>query len=59
MPLSSLLVSPQEVVDYVRQEMSQHKDSQRTCENLSHTAIHTRVAHDNVSIVLLILNPWW
>lgn len=48
-----------EVLDFVRREMAQHGDCQRTCENLSHAAIHTRVAHDNVSIVLLILNQWW
>jgi len=48
-----------EVVDYIKQEMGKHHDSQRTCENLSHTAIHQRVAHDNVSIVLLMLNRWW
>jgi serine/threonine protein phosphatase PrpC len=48
-----------EVVRFVLEEMRQHHDAQRACENLSYTAIHQRIAHDNVSIVLLVTNKWW
>lgn len=48
-----------EVVHFVLEEMKQHHDSQRACENLSYTAIHQRIAHDNVSIVLLVMSKWW
>lgn len=51
--------SNQEVVRFVLDEMRQHHDAQRACENLSYTAIHQRIAHDNVSIVLLVANQWW
>jgi serine/threonine protein phosphatase PrpC len=48
-----------EVVEFITQEMAQHRDCQRACENLAHAAIYQRLATDNVSIVLLILKPWW
>jgi len=37
--------SNQEVVRFILDEMRQHHDAQRACENLSYTAIHQRIAH--------------
>jgi serine/threonine protein phosphatase PrpC len=51
--------SNQEVVEFITNEMRSHHDAQRACENISHTAIHKRMASDNVSIVLLVLSRWW
>lgn len=49
----------QEVVDFVRKNMSDHGDAQKCCENLTDEAINTRNSRDNVSVILIILNKWY
>ncbi|CAM9167736.1 unnamed protein product [Phaeothamnion confervicola] len=49
--------SNEEVVEMIREEMLKHGDAQRTCEMLTERAISERYTRDNVTIVLVVLNP--
>jgi serine/threonine protein phosphatase PrpC len=48
-----------EIVAFVRDNMSKHGDAQRCCQNLSNEAIRVRNSRDNVSVILVVLNKWY
>lgn len=49
----------EEIINFVKKDMLDHKDAQRCCQNLTHEAIRERNSRDNVSIILVILNKWY
>jgi len=49
----------EEIINFVKKDMLEHKDAQRCCQNLTHQAIRERNSRDNVSIILVILNKWY
>jgi serine/threonine protein phosphatase PrpC len=49
----------QEAVDVIRAEMERHGDVQRACQSLVIQAIRDRGSRDNVSVIIVILNPWF
>lgn len=51
--------TPEDVVDFVRSNMLEHRDAQKCCQNLTYAAIRKRNSRDNVSVILIIINPWY
>uniref|UniRef100_A0A7S0XEJ1 Protein-serine/threonine phosphatase n=1 Tax=Chromulina nebulosa TaxID=96789 RepID=A0A7S0XEJ1_9STRA len=51
--------TPEDIVTFVKSNMEEHHDSQRCCQNLTYEAIRKRNSRDNVSVILIILNPWY
>jgi len=51
--------TPDEVVEVVKEEMERHGDVQQACQNLTVQAIQERGSRDNVSVIIVILNPWY
>lgn len=49
----------EEIITFVKNDMGDHRDAQRCCQNLTHQAIRERNSRDNVSIILIILNKWY
>lgn len=49
--------SNDEVVELVRRSLRKHGDAQRVCQELTHRAINERFSRDNVSVVLVLINP--
>ena len=49
----------EDIVEFVRSQMSEHGDTQRCCQNLTYEAIRKRNSRDNVSVILIILNRWY
>eukprot|EP01006_Ploeotia_vitrea_P020904 TRINITY_DN53229_c0_g1_i1.p1 TRINITY_DN53229_c0_g1~~TRINITY_DN53229_c0_g1_i1.p1 ORF type:complete len:651 (+),score=-15.72 TRINITY_DN53229_c0_g1_i1:141-1955(+) len=48
-----------EIISFVLAQLKEHGDTQRCCQNLTIEAIRKRNSRDNVSVVLVILNPWY
>lgn len=48
-----------EVVAFVKAEMSLHGDALKCCQNITTEAIKKRNSRDNVSVILIILNKWY
>lgn len=51
--------SPEDVVQFVKNNLEQHGDVQKCCQNLTREAIHKRNSRDNVSVILIVLNKWF
>lgn len=50
--------SNEEVMDAVRREMDSHGDVQRCCEAITLSAIRERHTRDNVTMIVIMLQPW-
>jgi len=49
----------EDIVSFVMENMREHGDCQKCCQNLTHEAIRKRHSRDNVSVILIILNRWY
>lgn len=45
-----------EIVNFVKEEMSEHGDVQKCAASLTHEAIRKRHSRDNVSVIIILLN---
>lgn len=51
--------SAEDIVSFVKENMEEHGDTQRCCQNLTFEAIRKRNSRDNVSVILIVLNRWY
>ena len=49
----------EDIISFVKKEMSEHGDAQKCCQQLTNEAIRQRNSRDNVSVILIILNKWY